>query len=71
MKITQIELLPVACELKEPLRWGSMKVTRKGNVLVRIHTDEGISGIGEAGYSIDFHAMLSAIIENILIRDRL
>ncbi len=43
-----------------------MEVTRKGNVLVRIHTDEGISGIGEAGYSVDFHPMLSAIIENIL-----
>ena len=66
MKITKIELLPVECQLKEPLRWGSMEVFTKGGVLVRVHTDEGITGIGEAGFSSSFYPMIAPIVTNIL-----
>ena len=66
MKITKLELLPVECQLKEPLRWGSMEISTKGGVLVRVHTDEGITGVGEAGFSNGFYPMIAPIIRNIL-----
>jgi len=66
MKITKLQLLPVEYKLKEPLRWGSMEVDAKGGVLVKVHTNEGITGIGEAGFSIDFYPMIAPIIQNIL-----
>lgn len=41
MKITQVEIFDVGLSAKPPLTWNP--------VLIRIHTDEGISGVGEVG----------------------
>lgn len=43
-----------------------MAVSTKGGVLVRIHTDEGVTGIGEAGFSSTFYPMIAPIVKNIL-----
>jgi len=66
VKITKIELLPVERKLSKPLRWGTMEVFTKGGVLVRVYTDEGITGIGEAGFSSSFYPMIVPVVKNIL-----
>jgi len=66
MKITGVEVIPVGYRLKERLKWGSMEVSTKGGVLVRLSTDEGVSGIGEAGFSCAFYPMVAPIIKNVL-----
>lgn len=48
MKVIGIEAIPLQAELKEPFRFGRVVRTRSSNVLVRIDTDEGIVGWGEA-----------------------
>lgn len=52
MRITAVEVFGVECDLPAPLRWGTMEVATKGGVLVRVRTDEGLEGLGEAGFSI-------------------
>ena len=54
MKITGIEARPLATALQERLRWGAMTVGVKGGIVVRVSTDEGLEGIGEAGFSAEF-----------------
>lgn len=63
MKITDVETIPVGMELKEPLRWGTMETNAVGSVLVLIHTDDGITGCGEAGFSVDFFAQVKTVID--------
>ncbi len=41
MKITQVEIFDVGLSSKPPLNWNP--------VLIRIHTDEGVNGVGEVG----------------------
>jgi L-alanine-DL-glutamate epimerase-like enolase superfamily enzyme len=48
MKIVGIEAIPLEAEFKEPFRFGRIVRTRSSNVLVRIDTDQGIVGWGEA-----------------------
>ncbi len=67
MRIADVEVFAVACELKAPLQWGNFLINRKGGVLVSVITDEGITGIGEAGFSVDFYPILKPIIENMLV----
>jgi len=66
MKITKVDVLPVGYKLKEQLKWGSMEVSIKGGVLVRIYTDEGVSGLGEAGFSCTFYPIIAPIVKNML-----
>jgi len=66
LKITDIEVIAVGMPLSEPLRWGTMWTHTRGAVLVRIHTDEGVSGLGEAGFSVDFRDQIRPVIENTL-----
>ena len=48
MKITNIHTVPVRTPMREPLVWpGGTRLSASG-LLVEIHTDEGIVGIGEA-----------------------
>jgi L-alanine-DL-glutamate epimerase-like enolase superfamily enzyme len=48
MKITGIEAFPFRLPLRRKFRWASLRVDLGGFVFVRINTDEGLSGIGEA-----------------------
>ncbi len=48
MKITSIHTVPVRTPMREPLVWpGGTRLSASG-LLVEIHTDEGIVGVGEA-----------------------
>ena len=62
MKITGVEATPLATPLEERLRWGAMTVGVKGGIVVRVTTDEGLVGIGEAGFSAEFFPTVGPII---------
>ncbi len=48
MRITSIEAIPLAASFKQVFRFGTTDRTTSPNVLVRIVTDEGVVGWGEA-----------------------
>lgn len=48
MKITRIEAIPVAIPLLRPMNIASGKVSEGNHVIIRLHTDTGLVGIGEA-----------------------
>jgi L-alanine-DL-glutamate epimerase-like enolase superfamily enzyme len=48
MKITRVEAIPFAIPYRKPLRFASGEVTVAEHVLVRVHTDEGLTGVAEA-----------------------
>lgn len=48
MKITRIEAIPFAIPYHKPLRFASGEVDMASHVLVRVHTEDGITGIAEA-----------------------
>ena len=48
MKITAVEVVPFAIPYRKPLRFASGEVHTADHVLVRVHTDEGITGTAEA-----------------------
>lgn len=48
MKITSIETIPFKLPIRRDFRWAGLAVELGGFVLVRITTDEGIVGFGEA-----------------------
>jgi D-galactarolactone cycloisomerase len=62
MKITSVEATPLARPLAENLRWGAMEVSVKGGILVRVTTDEGLVGYGEAGFSAQYFSTVGPII---------
>jgi L-alanine-DL-glutamate epimerase-like enolase superfamily enzyme len=62
MKITSVEATPLARPLNENLRWGAMEVSVKGGILVRVTTDEGLVGYGEAGFSAQYFSTVGPII---------
>lgn len=64
MKITEVTAFPVGVALEEPLRWGAMVVNSKGGIVVRIRTDEGFEGIGEAGFSSEYFSTVGPIIND-------
>ena len=64
MIITEIEVFGVACDLPVPLRWGAMEIATKGGVIVRVRTDEGIEGIGEAGFSVNYLRRIAPVIQD-------
>ncbi|GGJ06840.1 hypothetical protein [Streptomyces brasiliensis] len=49
MKIVRVEAIPFAIPYAKPLRFASGEVHTADHVLVRVHTDEGLTGIAEAG----------------------
>jgi L-alanine-DL-glutamate epimerase-like enolase superfamily enzyme len=49
MKITKIECFPVLIKIKRPMIFGGQVIPGSDSVVVKIHTDEGIVGIGESG----------------------
>lgn len=48
MQITHVECLPLRYEYKSAIYDASFKAAYRQALLVRIHTDDGISGVGEA-----------------------
>jgi D-galactarolactone cycloisomerase len=64
VKITSVRAVPLSSPLAQPLRWGSMVVHSKGGIIVLITTDEGLTGIGEAGFSSEYFATVGPIINN-------
>ena len=66
MRITAVEVFGVECALPAPLRWGTMEIATKGGVLVRVRTDEGLEGLGEAGFSIAYLSRVAPVIRDVL-----
>lgn len=48
MKIVRVEAIPFAVPYKKPLEFASGSVHTADHVLVRIHTDDGLTGVAEA-----------------------
>ncbi|MFI0816262.1 mandelate racemase/muconate lactonizing enzyme family protein [Streptomyces sp. NPDC021098] len=48
MKIARVEAIPFAIPYEKPLRFASGEVHTAEHVLVRVHTDEGLTGTAEA-----------------------
>ncbi|MEU5403569.1 enolase C-terminal domain-like protein [Streptomyces sp. NPDC005963] len=48
MKITRIETIPFAIPYRKPLRFASGEIHTAEHVLVRVHTDAGLTGVAEA-----------------------
>ncbi len=49
MKITKVECIPVSLPFAKPMVMSGGAVTKADAVLLKIHTDEGITGIAETG----------------------
>jgi D-galactarolactone cycloisomerase len=62
VKITRVEAFPLGIPLDEPLRWGAMVVHSKGGIVVEVETDEGLVGLGEAGFSAEYFSTVGPII---------
>ena len=52
MKITKIECIPVPLPYKKPMKIGKHTSPAANSIVVKIHTDEGITGIGESGHAV-------------------
>jgi L-alanine-DL-glutamate epimerase-like enolase superfamily enzyme len=65
MKITDVQVFAVGMDLDEPLRWGAMVVRKRGAVMVQIATDEGITGIGEAGATLRSRRIRTVVEEDL------
>ena len=48
LKIASVEAVPLAARLKVPFRFGNVVRTTSANVLVRVTTEDGLVGYGEA-----------------------
>ena len=58
MKITDIDIIPVTIPMEAPLRWSMGVETGTTRGIIRLHTDEGIVGIGETyGGNVIEHAI--------------
>lgn len=63
MKITDVKAYPVGERLQKPLRWGAIAIDIKGGVVVEVSTDEGITGYGEAGFSVEFFPLVGTVVQ--------
>jgi len=50
MKITNVEAMVLTCPLEKPIMDATYTLPHRSAVLVKIETDEGVFGIGEAAY---------------------
>jgi len=50
MKITKVECIPVTLPYKKPMKIGKHTSPAANSIVVKIYTDEGITGIGESGH---------------------
>lgn len=47
-KITNIEIFPLLAKFKKPFSFSGITRVSSNNIIIKIHTDEGIYGVGEA-----------------------
>ena len=66
MKITDVVATPVSMQLKEPRWWGTMASPSIGCIIVEVKTDEGITGIGEAGFTSMYWPSVGPILNQTL-----
>jgi L-alanine-DL-glutamate epimerase-like enolase superfamily enzyme len=64
MKIESVVAYPVGLPLEENLQWGAMSVSTKGGIVVEVKTDEGLIGIGEAGFSSEYFSTVGPLIND-------
>jgi L-alanine-DL-glutamate epimerase-like enolase superfamily enzyme len=64
MKIESVVAYPVGLPLEENLLWGAMSVSTKGGIVVEVKTDEGLIGIGEAGFSSEYFSTVGPLIND-------
>lgn len=69
MKITKIECIPVTLKLKKPVLMSGGALTGSICILLKIHTDEGITGIADSGgtsewYSGETQESIMALMKN-------
>jgi D-galactarolactone cycloisomerase len=64
MKIESVVAYPVGLPLEENLQWGAMSVSTKGGIIVEVKTDEGLIGIGEAGFSSEYFSTVGPLIND-------
>ncbi len=50
MKITRVEAMVLTCRMDKPIMDATYTLPHRSAVIVRVDTDEGLSGIGEAAY---------------------
>lgn len=50
MKITKVEAMVLTCPLDKPIMDATYTLPQRSAVLVKVDTDEGLSGVGEAAY---------------------
>ncbi len=50
MKITRVEAMVLTCQMDKPIMDATYTLPHRSAVIVRVDTDEGLSGIGEAAY---------------------
>ena len=70
MKITKVEVIPVTIKYKRPFVMAGGAVAGSTGVLLKLHTNEGIVGIGDSGcasewYSGETQESLMALIANL------
>ena len=64
MKIESVVAYSVGLPLEENLQWGAMSVSTKGGIVVEVKTDEGLIGIGEAGFSSEYFSTVGPLIND-------
>jgi len=64
VKINKVEAMVLTCQLDKPIMDATYTLPHRSVVLVKIDTDEGISGIGEAAYFGGPPVITKMIIEN-------
>lgn len=74
LRIAQVEAIPVAIPLTKPMIMGSERIVRATNVIVRLETEDGQIGWGEATSAPtmtgDLHAGMVAAITDYLAPTR-
>lgn len=49
MRITKVECLPVSTPMKKPMVMPNTRITRIDSLVLKIHTDAGITGVADSG----------------------
>src|SRR5688572_7732594 len=65
MKITKVEVLPVAIAYPDTFRTAVREKLAQGDVIIKVHTDEGIVGLGDgSSYAGSSMAVLTTVLVN-------
>ncbi|MFC1885681.1 mandelate racemase/muconate lactonizing enzyme family protein, partial [Thermodesulfobacteriota bacterium] len=68
MKITRIEVFNISLPLKKPLQVAKMLRERSSNTIVKVETDEGIAGYGEATFAHFFAGETQGSVSHVVDR---